>query len=443
MIDSSNPEDIQKQIMGLIARYYDLVHKPGEFVPGESLLRYAGRVFDAKEMQRAMQSVLDFGLTYGNESQAFEESLAEYLGRKYVILVNSGSSANLLAISALMAGDFKDHLSPGDEIITPALTFPTTLAPLVQNGLIPVLLDTDLGSYLMNINLIEKALSNKTRAIFIPHTLGNIGDMEALQSICHKNNLFLIEDTCDALGSEYQGKKAGSFGLLSTFSFYPAHHITLGEGGAIATDSKRLKKILTSLRDWGRDCYCTHQSSFNGECNKRFEQSWGDLPKGYDHKYIYSHIGYNLKALEIQAAIGLEQLKKLPEFTRKRKANYKKLYEGLADLEDYLILPHSAENADPSWFSFIISIKPNSQFGRKDLVNYLQKNKIDTRMLFAGNILKQPGYKNIPHRVYGSLINTDFVMNNTFFLGVYPQLNSEMLDYVISTFHSFFSERIG
>ena len=437
----SRPKDIENKIMDLVAEYYDLVHKPGNFVPGETHLHYAGRVFNYKEMQRAMKSIMNFGLTYGDESQAFEEKLAKYLGRKYAILVNSGSSANLLAVSALMATDFKEKLSPGDEVITPALTFPTTLAPVVQNGLVPVFLDTILGTYLMDVSLIEKAISNKTRAIFMPHTLGNIADMEALQSLCLKYNLILIEDTCDALGSEFEGKKAGSFGLLSTFSFYPAHHITLGEGGAIATDSKRLKKILTSLRDWGRDCYCTHKSPFNGECDKRFEQSWGDLPKGYDHKYTYSHIGYNFKALDVQAAIGLVQLNKLPDFTQKRKANFKQLYEGLYSFQDYLILPQSNENAEPSWFSFILSVKPNPYFNRIDLINYLQQNKIDTRMLFAGNILKQPAYKNIRHRVCGSLINTDYIMNNTFFMGLYPHLTREMLDYVISVFKKFFADR--
>ncbi len=443
MPDLNRPEDIEKQILTLMEQYYEAAHRPGKFVPGESMVRYAGRVYDENEMKRAVRSILDFGLTYGKESEAFEKELADYLGRKHVILVNSGSSANLLAVTALMAEDFKEKLSPGDEVITPALTFPTTLAPIVQNGLVPVFLDTEVGTYQMDLNELENAVSDKTRAVFIPQTLGNMGDMDAILAFCEKHNLIFLEDSCDALGSEYNGKKSGTFGDLSTFSFYPAHHITLGEGGAIATDNKRLKKIVTSLRDWGRDCYCTHQSPINGECNKRFEQTWGELPKGYDHKYIYSHIGYNLKALDVQAAIGLEQLKKLPLFTEKRKANFKHLYKGLERFQEYLVLPKAADKADPSWFCFIISVKPNDKFTRKDLVNYLQQHNIDTRMLFAGNILKQPAFKNIKHRVQGSLENSDFIMNNTFFVGVYPNLTAEMLDYVIDVFGQFFEERVG
>ena len=436
-------EQIENQMLDLIAEYYDLVHKKTGFEPGESLVRYAGRVYDEKEIQCAMKSIMDFGLTYGPESKAFEGELAKYLGRQYVVLVNSGSSANLLAATTLLAEDFREKLSPGDEVITPALTFPTTLAPIVQNRLMPVFVDTHVGTYLMDIEAIERAVSEKTRAVFLPHTLGNVADMDVVLALCEKHNIILIEDTCDALGSEYKGRKAGSFGLMSTFSFYPAHHITLGEGGAVATDSKRLHRILVSLRDWGRDCYCTHNSPITGECGKRFEQTWGELPKGYDHKYIYSHIGYNLKALDAQAAIGLEQLKKLPIFTKKRKAAFRRLYQGLSPFEKYLFLPLATEHADPSWFCFLISIKPNRYFNRKDLVDFLQKHKIDSRMLFAGNILKQPAFKNIPHRVYGSLENTDFIMNNTFFVGVYPGLDDEMLDYMIFVFELFFQSRVG
>mgnify|MGYP001315619709 CR=1 FL=1 len=436
-------KEIEKEMLSLLAEYYNLAHKPGEFEPGETMVRYAGRVYDEKEMQRAMRSIMDFGLTYGPESKAFEEELATYLGRKYVVLVNSGSSANLLAVTALMAEDFKEKLSLGDEVITPALTFPTTLAPIVQNHLTPVFVDTHIGTYLMDTDSIERAVSDKTRAIFLPQTLGNIADMDKVNALCEKYNLLLLEDTCDALGTEFNGRKAGSFGLMSTFSFYPAHHITMGEGGAVATDSKRLNKILTSLRDWGRDCYCTHNSPINGECNKRFEQSWGELPKGYDHKYIYSHIGYNLKALDAQAAIGLEQLKKLPLFTEKRKSAFKKLYQGLSPFKNYLDLPIATEGSDPSWFCFLISVKPNGHFVRKDLVDFLQKRKIDTRMLFAGNILKQPAFKNIRYRVFGTLDNTEYIMNNTFFVGVYPRLTDRMLDYMISVFRNFFKERVG
>ena len=442
MPESNQLLDIQKKLLRLIEEYYELEHQPRKFVPGETIVRYAGRVYDSSEMKRAVNSILDFGLTYGKESESFEKELASYLGRKHVILVNSGSSANLLAVTSLLADDYKNKLSPGDEVITPALTFPTTLAPIIQNGLVPVFLDTTVGTYLMEFEELENAISKKTRAIFIPQTLGNVANMDILRNICEKYNLILIEDTCDALGSEFKEKKAGSFGNLSTFSFYPAHHITLGEGGAVATNSKRLKKIVTSLRDWGRDCYCTHQSPINGECNKRFEQSWGDLPKGYDHKYIYSHIGYNLKALDVQASIGLEQLKKLPFFTKKRKANFEQLYKGLEPFQEYLILPHSEQNIDPSWFCFIISVKPNNYFCRKDLVSFLQENKIDSRMLFAGNILKQPAFKNIQHRVQGSLKNTEFIMNNTFFVGIYPNLNREMLEYMVDIFHQFFKRMV-
>lgn len=431
-------ERIRNKIYRLVEEYYTLQHKPKEFIPGTSPVKYAGRAFDEKEMQAATRAVLDFWLTYGDESLAFERKLADFLGRKHVILVNSGSSANLLAISALTAHDYKNRLSPGDEIITPAMTFPTTLAPIVQNGLIPVFLDTHVGTYTMDINLIEKAVSEKTKAVFIPHTLGNVADMDDLQALCEKYGLILIEDTCDALGSLYKGKQAGSFGLISTFSFYPAHHITLGEGGAVATDDNRLKKIITSLRDWGRDCWCNHLSPANGECNKRFEQQWGDLPKGYDHKYTYSHLGYNLKALDIQAAIGREQLKKLPSFTEARKRNFKRLYEALAAWSEYLILPTAGKNTEPSWFSFIITVKPNKKFSRETLLAHLNENKIETRMLFAGNALKQPGFKNIKHRVYGSLANTDFIMDNTFFIGVHPNVTTEMIDFTTATFKKFF-----
>ncbi len=443
MTEKQNKEEIRKEINSLIEKYYALEHKPDRFVAGQSIVHYAGRVFDEKEMQAASGAILDFWLTYGKESQAFERELADYLGRKHVVLVNSGSSANLLAISALVSEDFKDRLSPGDEVVTPALTFPTTLAPIIQNGLVPLFLDVECGTYLMDVNLIEKAISKKTKAVFIPHTLGNVGDMDALAALCEKHGLHLIEDTCDALGSTYKGKKAGSFGLISTFSFYPAHHITLGEGGAVATDNGKLRKIIASLRDWGRDCFCKPESPLNGECNKRFEQSWGDLPKGYDHKYVYTHIGYNLKALDVQAAIGREQLKKLPDFTDKRKTNFRRIYDALTPYLDYLILPKAGENADPSWFTFIISVKPNKYFTREILVNYLKENKIETRMLFSGNILKQPAYRNIDCRVYGTLDNTDFVMENTFFVGVFPNLTAEIMDYMIHTFQKFFEQTIN
>ncbi|MFQ5672006.1 MAG: lipopolysaccharide biosynthesis protein RfbH [Nitrospinales bacterium] len=442
MNNDKQKEQIKEKIFRLVEEYYTLEHKPDHFVPGQSRVHYAGRVFDEKEMQAATRSVLDFWLTYGKESEAFEEALAKFLDRKYVVLVNSGSSANLLAVTALVAEDYKNRLKAGHEVITPALTFPTTLAPIVQNGLVPVFVDTEIGTYLMDINLIEKAISEKTKAVFIPHTLGNVADMTALAALCEKHNLIIIEDTCDALGSLYKTKKAGSFGLLSTFSFYPAHHITLGEGGAVATDSKRLKKIVTSLRDWGRDCYCKSASPINGECNRRFEQRWEGLPKGYDHKYVYTHMGYNLKALDIQAAIGLEQLKKLPQFVQRRRENFERLNNALRPYSEYLILPRAGENAKPSWFSFIITVKPNKFFTRHSLVTFLKDHDIETRMMFSGNILRQPAFKNIRHRVYGNLDNTDFIMNNTFFIGVSPNLTPEMLDYMVQTFQMFFERHI-
>ena len=432
-------EEIRSNILHLVEEYYKekFIKKP--FIPGESIVRYAGRVFDERELMNLVDSSLDFWLTAGPHAEAFENELAEFFGVEDAALVNSGSSANLIAISALTSPRLLDRqLKPGDEVITVASGFPTTLAPIVQNKLIPVFVDVSVGTHNANTEIIERAVSRKTKAIFLAHTLGNPFDLGQVKDIAGKHNLWLIEDNCDALGSRYEGKLTGTFGDLSTLSFYPAHHITMGEGGCVITDNEDLAKIIRSFRDWGRDCYCA--SGEDNTCGLRFSQQHGDLPSGYDHKYVYSHIGYNLKVTDMQAAIGREQLKKLPEFIEKRKQNFNLLYSGLEKYSDRIILPVATTKSDPAWFGFVITVREEQAFSRTSLVQYLNDNKIHTRNLFAGNLIRQPAFRNIEKRVEGDLNNTDFIMNNTFFIGVYPGLGNEEVNYVLDKFNEFFQQ---
>ncbi len=414
------------------------------FVPGESSVPVSGKIFDAKEMINMVEAVLDGWWTEGRFSEEFERKLSHWLGVKQAILVNSGSSANLLAISALTSAKLGDRkLKPGDEVITVAASFPTTVNPIVQNKLVPVFVDVDLGYYNANVEEIKKAISPKTKAIFLAHTLGNPYDLDAIAAICKEHNLWLIEDNCDALGSIYNGKYTGTFGHIATCSFYPAHHITLGEGGALLTNDEILAKIIRSMRDWGRDCWC--RTGNDNTCGMRFGWQLGDLPYGYDHKYIYSEIGYNLKVTDIQAALGVAQLEKLPDFVAKRKANFKTLYNALKKFEDYFVLPKWLDNADPSWFGFLLTVKEGLSFDRDTLVKFLLDKQIATRYLFAGNITKQPYFidNKIEYRVVGELKNTDLVMNNTFWIGVYPGLTAEMMEYVAASFEEFVNQYMG
>jgi CDP-6-deoxy-D-xylo-4-hexulose-3-dehydrase len=406
-----------------------------KFVRGESLVPVSGKVLDAEDYVALVESSLDGWLTAGRFHEDFERALARYVGVRNSLFVNSGSSANLVALSALTSPKLgKRALKPGDEVITVAAGFPTTVNPIIQNRLIPVFVDIAIGTYDAVIDQIREAISPKTRAIMMAHTLGNPFDVDQIKQICREHNLWLIEDSCDALGSTYGGKRTGSFGDTATLSFYPAHHITTGEGGAVFVNSPLVKKQVESFRDWGRDCYCP--TGHDNTCFKRFEWQLGDLPKGYDHKYIYSHIGYNLKATDMQAALGLSQLKKLDHFVARRKENFQTLKHSLSDIESF-IMPEATAKSDPSWFGFPITIHPDSSVDRTALLRHLDEKKIGTRLLFAGNLLKQPAYRGIEHRVIGNLENSDLVMTNTFWLGVYPGLTEEMLSYVSDVIHDF------
>ncbi|MCL4378884.1 MAG: lipopolysaccharide biosynthesis protein RfbH [Actinobacteria bacterium] len=435
-----NEEKIKKEIFDKVKELYRLKKNSNAFVPGKTFINYAGRFYDEKEVKSLIDSSLEFWLTAGRYAGMFEKNLAKFLGSKYCILVNSGSSANLLAISALTSDKLnKKKLKPGDEVITIACGFPTTLNPIIQNNLIPVFADIDIGTYNIHISQLEKIITEKTKAIFIAHTLGNPANLNDIMKIVEKYNLWFIEDNCDSLGSKYGGHYTGTFGHISTCSFYPAHHITMGEGGAVLTDDPVLKKIVLSFRDWGRDCWC--EPGKDNTCGLRFSRQFGDLPFGYDHKYVYSHIGYNLKLTDMQAAIGVEQLKKLPDFIESRRNNFSFLKKELKKYEKYFILPQSAENSEPSWFGFPILVKNTSPFTRDEIVGFLNKNKIATRMLFGGNLLKQPAYKHIKYRLPVPLKNTDLVMNNLFWIGVYPGLTLEMLKYMIEIIGKFIKEK--
>jgi CDP-6-deoxy-D-xylo-4-hexulose-3-dehydrase len=410
--------------------------KQNDFIPGESYIPYSGRVYDEKEIISLVDSALDFWLTAGRFAKEFEKEFADLLGVKYCLLTNSGSSANLLAISALTSPKLGEkRLKSEDEVITIAAAFPTTVNPIIQNNLVPVFVDVNIGNYNIQADEIENAISEKTRAIFIAHTLGNPFDLNKVMEIAKKYDLWVIEDNCDALGSKYDGQYTGTFGHIATFSFYPPHHITMGEGGALVTNDTQLKRLIESFRDWGRDCWC--ESGCDNSCKKRFSWQLGDLPFGYDHKYIYSHIGYNLKLTDMQAAIGVEQLKKLPSFIEKRITNYRILYEALLEFEDYFILPKKEPKAEPSWFGFMLTVREDAGFNRDEIVNYLEKNKIATRMLFAGNIVKQPCFQDVKYRIYGNLTNTDRIMDNTFWIGLYPGLNEKHLKFMIEKIRDF------
>jgi len=430
---------IKKQILSKVKDYYNAL-QPVRFVPGKTYVNYAGRVFDESELVKLVDASLDFWLTAGRYAREFEKKLAQFLEIKYCLLVNSGSSANLLAISALASPLLKERsLKPQDEVITTACGFPTTLNPVIQNKLIPVFVDIELGTYNIDPKQIEKAISKKTKAIFIAHTLGNPANLNLILGIAKKYNLWFIEDNCDALGSKYKAKFTGTFGDISTCSFYPAHHITTGEGGAVLTNNPLLNKIIMSFRDWGRDCWC--EPGRDNTCKKRFSQKFGDLPYGYDHKYVYSHIGYNLKVTDMQAAIGVAQLDKLPKFIAARRKNFVYLYNYFKRYEEFFILPEWPKEAMPCWFGFPILVKESAPFKRRDIVDYLEKHRIATRALFGGNLLRQPAYKNIKYRKIGKLKNTDLVMNNLFWIGVYPGLSYSMLSYIKDIMEGFFKER--
>jgi CDP-4-dehydro-6-deoxyglucose reductase, E1 len=427
---------LRREIAERVRAYFECAFPRRTFTPGETPVPVSGKVFDACELQHLVDSALDFWLTSGRFAHQFEAEFASFLGVRHVLLTNSGSSANLLAISALTSPRLgKRRLKPGDEVITVAAAFPTTVNPILQNGLVPVFVDVSLPTYNIDPDALETALSEKTRAVIVAHTLGNPFDAERVVRFCNAHSLWLIEDCCDALGSRYAGRMAGTLGDIATFSFYPAHHITMGEGGCLATDQAELKIVLQSLRDWGRDCRC--DPGADNTCAKRFKGQFGGLPYGYDHKYVYSHIGYNLKVTDMQAAAGLSQLKKLPEFIRMRKRNFGVLRERLQVLEPFLMLPESTRDSDPAWFGFPITVKADAPFTRNDLVMHLEGRRIATRLLFAGNLTKQPAYAEARFRVSGSLEQTDRIMNATFWIGVYPGLTDEMLTYMADEICSF------
>jgi len=433
--------ELRTEILVKVKQFYLSKHlrEKSDFIPGETYINYGGRTYDEKEIVNLVDSSLDFWLTMGKYADQFERNLSKFLGMKYCILTNSGSSANLLALSSLTSKKLgEERVLPGDEVITTACGFPTTLNPILQNNLIPVFLDVELGTYNIKVEDIEDAITDKTKVIMIPHTLGNPADIDAIMRIVKRENLWLIEDNCDALGSKYNGKYTGTFGDLSTCSFFPPHHLTMGEGGAVLTDNPLLKKIVLSFRDWGRDCWCSPGK--DDTCKHRFTQQFGELPIGYDHKYVYSHIGYNLKLTDMQAAIGVEQLKKLPEFGALRKRNYNLIYEGLRKYSGFLLLPTTESLSEPSWFGFPILIKDTAKFTRNDLVTYLEDHKIATRTLFGGNLIRQPAYLDAKYRIIGDLKNTDMVMNNLFWIGVYPGITEEMIIYIHKVFSEFFSK---
>jgi CDP-6-deoxy-D-xylo-4-hexulose-3-dehydrase len=444
---------LRKSIKVLSSFYYNLA-KPD--VRRDNYIAVSGKVLGKEELKNMIDASLDMWLTTGRFNDKFEREFAKFLGTNYALTVNSGSSANLLAISALTSYKLGDkRLKQGDEVITVAVGFPTTVAPVLQNGLIPVFVDVEIGTYNVIIDQIEEAITSKTKAVFIAHTLGNVFDLEQVKKICDKHNLWLIEDSCDALGSTFDGKYTGTIGHIGTFSFYPAHHITMGEGGAVVTNNPQLNKLVRSFRDWGRDCWCN--PGRDNTCNNRLSMKFGNMPQGYDHKYIYSHLGYNLKITDWQAAIGVAQLKKVDQFIAKRQDNFNYLYKKLEDLQDYIILPKHLDKAEPLWFGFLISVKPNDKFNKQQLVEHLEKNMIGTRQLFAGNILRQPCFTDndmilrirnsgikksstLTKQDYDLLPNTDFIMNNSFWVGIYPTLNKNNLDKISELIYEFINK---
>jgi CDP-6-deoxy-D-xylo-4-hexulose-3-dehydrase len=436
MSNEATPESLRSEILELVRQYHALAFPAREFIAGKTPVPCAGRVFGPEEMMSLVDSSLDFWLTTGRFAEEFEKRFAKVFGVRNCLLVNSGSSANLLAITALTSPKLGDRrLKPGDEVITVAAGFPTTVNPILQNQLVPVFVDVHIPTYNIDVNQLEAALSPKTRAIMIAHTLGNPFDLATVSKFAKDHELWLVEDCCDALGARFNGQHVGTFGDIATCSFYPAHHITMGEGGAVLTDSPKLKTLIESFRDWGRDCWCA--PGMDNTCGKRFDWQLGDLPHGYDHKYIYSHIGYNLKATDMQAAVGLAQLDRLPDFIAARNRNFAMLRESLMPFEDVLVLPEATANSEPSWFGFPLAVRPDAPFTRRDLVRHLDECKIGTRQIFGGNLLKQPAYVGQPMRVVGDLNGADFVMRQAFWIGVYPGISKDAIAYLAATIEVF------
>ena len=431
---------LRGEMAELVAAYHEEAHAPEPFVPGETPVLCAGRVFDERDMQSLMDATLDFWLTTGRFAATFERRFADWFGLRHCMLVNSGSSANLAALSALTSPKLGARaLRPGDEVITTATSFPTTVNPILQAGLVPVFLDVDVPTYNIDPSRLEEALSPRTRAVMVAHTLGNPFDVDAITAFCREHDLWLVEDCCDAVGSTYRDRLVGTFGDLATVSFYPAHHITMGEGGAVLTHRGRLKVLVESFRDWGRDCWC--EPGDENTCGKRFDWQQGDLPRGYDHKYIYSHRGYNLKLTDMQAAVGVAQLDKLEGFVAARRRNFAHLQAGLSDLQDSFLLPRATAGSDPSWFGFPLAVRREAPFHRRELLRHLDERRIATRLLFGGNLTRQPAYREAPHRVVGPLDGADFVTDQVFWVGVYPGLSAPALDYVLDVLHDFAAGR--
>lgn len=428
------PRQLREEIGTLVRQYYDAALTPQAFAPGESHVPVSGKVFDSSELEHLVEASLDGWLTTGRFAAEFERDFAAFMGVRCATLVNSGSSANLVALSCLTSPSLGERrLRAGDEVITVAAGFPTTVNPIIQNGLVPVFVDVQVPTYDVDVAQLESAFSERTRAVVLAHTLGNPFDIDAVMAFANQHNLWVIEDCCDAVGSTYRGRPVGTFGHLATTSFYPAHHITMGEGGCVLTQSPALKKLVESFRDWGRDCWCDPGKS--NTCGCRFEWKLGDLPAGYDHKYTYSHIGYNLKATDMQAAVGVAQLKKLPSFMAARRDNFGRLHAALKDLDDIFVLPEATPFSNPSWFGFPLAVRPDAPLTRNRVVQFLESRKIATRLLFGGNLLRQPAYREIQRRVIGNLSKTDFVMNQVFWIGLYPGISEPMIDYVAQTFH--------
>jgi CDP-4-dehydro-6-deoxyglucose reductase, E1 len=430
----------REEILEKVREHYEETWGAHSFEPGSDPVPVSGRVFDAEELVSLVDAALEFWLTTGHYADELQRGLARYLGVRHAILTNSGSSANLTALSALTSNKLGDRrLRPGDEVLTLAAGFPTTVNPILQNRLVPVFLDVDLRTGNVDASQLEGAVGERTRAVMMAHTLGNPFDLDAVGALCRRHRLWLVEDNCDGLGSTYRGRLTGTFGDLSTLSFYPAHHITTGEGGCVFTNRGRIKVLVESFRDWGRDCWC--DPGKENTCGKRFSWKLGDLPRGYDHKYIYSHIGYNLKMTDLQAAVGVAQLEKLQRFIDARRENWRRLRDAMAAFEEDLILPEPTPHSDPSWFGFMLLVRKEAPFSRNELVSYLEKRGIATRHVFAGNLLHQPAYADIPHRVTGELSNTEIVMNDAFWIGVYPGISAEMIDYIIDVMERFFQRR--
>lgn len=420
---------MREAVIDKAREYYRAEFTNRKIIPGENYIPPSGKVIEEDDLVNLIDSSLDLWLTTGRYAKEFEKKFAEFMGHRFCLLVNSGSSANLIAFSGLTSPMLKERqVKPGDEVITVAAGFPTTVNPIIQNGCIPVFVDVELGTYEIDVSQLESALSSKTKAVMIAHTLGNAFDVKAVSDFCKKHNLWLVEDTCDAVGAKSGDQLAGTFGDIATVSFYPAHHMTMGEGGAVLTTNPKLKKILESFRDWGRDCWCP--PGVDDTCGKRFNWQLGELPKGFDHKYIYSHIGYNLKVTDMQAAIGLSQLRKLPGFISKRNENFDLLTQELEPVKEKLILPKATPGTTPSWFGYPISTKEESGCSKQELVEHLESKKIGTRQLFAGNLLRQPIYQGVEKRVIGDLPNTDYIMNNTFWVGLWPGLGKEHMSYI-------------